>query len=329
MTKSKYEFKGGDNFTGIYRDYHEIMMRNELRGGKGAYRLSWAGTGKSGPSFGGNQMDLAKSQYGRRIFLHILRNAVNELGKPFLNMDEIKRVEEILDKPEQMAGKKLESIFQDIKKIQLALCSEYGKREIDEAYVEEITWRGQRVEKFISFIKSGPGRKFAESREGRCYLFDYHNQYDLSTGGPLHKYLNGEEVKFISGGMLPEFDESQFTNEHFKTYLTYLKYYNVDPGDVTRRIKNIDDYLKLALSLEEAAKQKPEENKTMSASECAKLYEAYMEYITYTTTNSMAAFDSLTREFSRKYPNGSICEQCKAHGFDFDELFSKEAADKL
>ena len=71
MAKNKYEFTGGDNLKGLEAIYHDVMMFNELSSGKGSYKLSDAG-GKSSPSFGGNQMDLAANKHGREVLLDIV-----------------------------------------------------------------------------------------------------------------------------------------------------------------------------------------------------------------------------------------------------------------
>jgi len=61
ISNEKYKFTGGNDLTGLGKLYHEIMMKNELRDGFGAYELSYA-KGKSGLSFGGNQMDMSEDQ---------------------------------------------------------------------------------------------------------------------------------------------------------------------------------------------------------------------------------------------------------------------------
>ena len=60
VSKNNTKFTGGDTLTGIYQLYHQSMMKNELYNGYGAYQLSYAG-GKSGLSFGGNQMDMSEA----------------------------------------------------------------------------------------------------------------------------------------------------------------------------------------------------------------------------------------------------------------------------
>lgn len=248
MTEDNYKFTSG-NLTGIYQDYHNITMKNELKAGQDAYQLGWAGTKRSGPSFGRNQMDIAHNKHGREVLLDILKTAVNARGHPYLNEQEIQSVERALQKPERLMGKKIGDVFEEIDKIQAALSSNYGKQASDKAYIREITSRARHVERFIASVRYGPGRKFVESRVGMCYLFDYENQYGLSIGGPLHRYLNGEEVTLKSGRIIPAFTRDGFTTLHFKDFLKRLKYYSNNPGDVSRRLENIDKYLAHATKL--------------------------------------------------------------------------------
>ncbi len=89
MAKNE-RFTGGDDLTGIHKKYHDIMMKNELRGGMGAYELSWAG-GRSAPSFGGNQMDLGSNIKAPPVFQEIVSNA------GYFSDDEIKTLKNIVN----------------------------------------------------------------------------------------------------------------------------------------------------------------------------------------------------------------------------------------
>lgn len=314
MTENNYEFKGGDNFTGMHRDYHEIMMRNELKKGKGGYKFSWAQTKKSGPSFGGNQMDIAHNKYGREILLDIVSNALDKDGQPILSSELIKEIERILQSPGLMIGKPLEAVFDFVAadKVRAAVSSKYGKQKIDEAYIEEVISRAKTVEKFIANLKDGPGKKFAESRSGKCYLFDYGNQYTLSRDGPLHKHLSGEEAKLKSGKIIPAFSKPKFTRKDFGVFLRSLEYYQRRPDDVDRRIENIEEYLK--------KEEKPKNSNPELHNDCAIIYKAYAAYMGSMAGDVGKSFDELAREFSRKYPEGSIADMCKDQGFDFERF---------
>lgn len=86
--KNKMPFTAGNNLTGIFKLYHEAMMKNELKAGLGAYELNFAG-GKSGFSFGGNQIDLSKRTPFAANIVDILKNATDSKGVSFFTQDEV------------------------------------------------------------------------------------------------------------------------------------------------------------------------------------------------------------------------------------------------
>jgi len=243
--KKNYEFKGGDRLCGIYEDYHHIMMLNELKYGKGAYKLSWAGTENSGLSFGGNQMDIAHNAYGRAIFLKIIQNATHSDGSKILSDSEIRSIEKICSQQDKIIAIPVKKAFSNmVPKIDEALSSGYGKKLIHDAYVNEILSKGCIIEMFIDSLKEGPGKNFARSDIGKIHLFDYSNQYGLSARGPLYKYLNGEKAVLKSGAVLGPITKQDFNLEDFKNdFLFHLKYYKNNPENVIRRLDNITEYV--------------------------------------------------------------------------------------
>lgn len=108
----KVRFTGGDNFTGLLKIYHDVIMKNELHDGKGAYKLSHAG-GESGPSFGGNQMDIAGNEDARKALADIIINAqgkVAELSLSASDIDSIKKKLLPTSKSPQELATKLETL---------------------------------------------------------------------------------------------------------------------------------------------------------------------------------------------------------------------------
>ncbi len=240
------KFKGGDKFKGIYEGYHQVMMKNELRKGIGGYELSWAGTPKSGPSFGGNQIDIAHHAKGRVIFMDIIRNATNEDGSNILSVDEISKIQQIVNHKDKMIGVPIDRLFAGVQdKIDSALQSSYGKRIIHKTYVNEILAKARGIERFIDDLKEGPGKNFAKSEIGKLCIFDFMNQYYIGRDGPLQTFLNGDKYTLKSGKVLGPITKPDFGFEDFKKdFLFNLKYYQARPDDVTRRLKNIDQYIK-------------------------------------------------------------------------------------
>lgn len=67
MSGTWQDFEGDDNLTGFEKVVATILLRNELGGVASGYELSHAVIGKSGYSFGGNQMDLYHNSYARTV----------------------------------------------------------------------------------------------------------------------------------------------------------------------------------------------------------------------------------------------------------------------
>ena len=80
-------FTGGDGLTGFSKLVHNVMMVNELKGGTGAYQLSHAKAGRSGYSFGGNQMDLL--QEGNAHVRELLKDILAHQNVPESTVTEV------------------------------------------------------------------------------------------------------------------------------------------------------------------------------------------------------------------------------------------------
>lgn len=128
----KFEFTGGENLKGFSRLAHIVMMNNELYGGKGAYKLSHALKGRSGYSFGGNQMDLlnAKDPIVRNTFKDILNHHVADKKMDSKVVDDILQIV-------TTRGRTLEP--NQLSLVNEALKSNYGKSTIDSVYEQELS----------------------------------------------------------------------------------------------------------------------------------------------------------------------------------------------
>ncbi|MBN9287986.1 MAG: hypothetical protein BGO43_00570 [Gammaproteobacteria bacterium 39-13] len=190
---SEYKFTGGNSLTGIHKLYHEVMMLNELWNGYGAYEVSYA-AGKSGISFGGNQMDMHDNKKTAEKFTNILISATDNAGKHFFTQGEVKMIvgNEFVNLIQN--GEVVLSMLGDnLASINAALSSVYGRARIDQLYVSEIKNGAEHIEKVIEKITNAAAKKFYDSDLGRVLLFDYHNQYDLKFDGRfLADYINGK-----------------------------------------------------------------------------------------------------------------------------------------
>ena len=196
--KKTYECTGGNDLTGLMSVYHEAMMKNELKEGKGAYKLSWAG-GKSAPSFGGNQMDLAAKQEYRNIFLDIMESAEGLGGNKIISAEnyqaisnvlgvEVKKVDEKITKnvdknrniQKELTGKQASDLFttSQLEKIGLALDSQYGHQKINAAFQQHMAETANHIDNIPE--SGGAAKAFYSTDLGKALLVDYHNQLILT-----------------------------------------------------------------------------------------------------------------------------------------------------
>jgi Ca2+-binding RTX toxin-like protein len=193
-------FRGGDDLkNGLEKGLHNVLSKTELQDGAGAYNLSFAG-GKSGFSYGGNQMDLGGRDEKHEAdvkFIEILKNACDSNGKRIVNPELLDT--KIIEKREHTAiGVPLEAKFnkQELAQINAALSSDYGRKVIDAAYKKEIKDTITHVELVIkNDIKNPEIQKELSNEVWKVRLADYHNQMVLGRGGPLVKFFNGEAVE--------------------------------------------------------------------------------------------------------------------------------------
>lgn len=187
----------------MYKLYHEVMMKNELAGGHGAYELSYAG-GKSGFSFGRNQIDLSQNMDFSKKIVDILKNATDSKGVSFFTQDEVLYIAGKDNTNLTQSQKTLESAFSDnLPKIQAALSSEYGISKIDELYLHEIETDAKHIETATATakMKNPAAKAFYETDVGKLLLFDYNNQFYIELDGAfLKKYIDGvlnDDVKVV------------------------------------------------------------------------------------------------------------------------------------
>lgn len=189
----------GDDFTGTQKVLHEMIMNNELCGGYGAYKVSYADTqdpkNQSGLSFGVNQMDMSKDRDFADVFINILENAKDKNGNLIVGESTFKKIikENNFTKthktPEQVFGKNLPLV-------NAALSSEYGINKINNTYLSELNNDMTHIDKAISLMKNPAAKAFYDNDAGRTWLYDYHNQYNLNLDGKdakfMNDYINGE-----------------------------------------------------------------------------------------------------------------------------------------
>jgi hypothetical protein len=312
-------FTGGDNLTGLLKMYHEVMMKNELYDGKGAYKLSYAG-GESGPSFGGNQMDIAANKDARKILFTIIVNANNKVADLFLNSSAITALKnklvpdpeiktdfkDLLGAPEQVFGAKMTNTINKL------LASDYGRQAIDQAYVSEIQKKAEKIEEIVAGIKQPAAQKFYSTTQGKVLLFDFDNQYSITKSGPEAKL-----VHFLNDGKTTTYSKNnisfseQYNIDHHKQFVMGTKQAQ-NPQfmkNSAMRISNIENILGASQKVEVTSSTQP--NKTTKIEYINKLIAlitAKIQAIVTTTTANLQNkiqedFDKDKTLLNKKYQN--------------------------
>lgn len=181
----KQRFTGGDELTGFEKYLHHVLMLNELGGGVGGYELADAKIGKSGYSFGGNQMDLSNNREARNILRDIL--LIKNLSK--------EQIKASLEKFEKKGKFDHFSTNSDVSLINAALGSEEGVKEINKAYVKEIKANAEHIDSVIKKAHKDL-QPFLKDPVVKLILADYHNQFHLDANGKMHNLLKGKTVQF-------------------------------------------------------------------------------------------------------------------------------------
>ncbi|MDH4188215.1 MAG: hypothetical protein OEV08_14585, partial [Nitrospira sp.] len=179
---------------------NQVLIQNEL-GGASPYALSSATAGRSGYSFGVPQYDLsvagntAGNVTVRDLFKDILRNVTDsngnyliDDGNPATSRLNDSLVDALYNKAIQVGGGSLlpgEKVL-----LNAALNSTYGRQNIDGVLDDTLQLRIDAANRVIA-LTAGSDRAFLESDLGKLFLCDYENQYTITPGGALEKFVQG------------------------------------------------------------------------------------------------------------------------------------------
>lgn len=196
-------FTGGDKLEGLEKKIHEAFMVTELNSGKDAYKISYGEEkegGKSGLSFGGNQMDLVngKDEY-KELFINIMADAKNQADNFIISKEDLKTIKLVY----LTRGKYPSTVFGDLlPKVNSALASKYGVEKINEMYSTELKGKIQHVKEAIALLTHEDNKKLLNTDPWIVKLVDFHNKFNIELPQKgkdfkdysILKFLNGEEV---------------------------------------------------------------------------------------------------------------------------------------
>jgi len=223
----------------------EILTQNEL-GGASPYALSFAG-GRSGYSFGVTQLDVTNNPDALDVFELILLNAKDSNGNYIIDdgdpntprgtVDNIqdRKVLDLLNKALNPAGGTSLPVGSSNRAlIDAALNSTYGRQQVEAADDVQLQLDIDAANRVIGLV-AGADQAFLQSDIGKLFLCDYANQLDITVGGPLERFVQGQTVFGITKQGTLGVDD--LLNFYFRTLQA-----RQTPHDPVRRFGNIAQF---------------------------------------------------------------------------------------
>jgi hypothetical protein len=250
-TAKNIKFTGGGGLNlqdGLIYGIHKTMMLNELSGGRGAYCISNAIKGNSGPSFGPFQYDLGANTHGRKLLETIINNDTSNI----INDYELVQIKQHLYKPFKNFTASDKEVYESLRpKIDKLLSSSQSGAidAINEDYIKQLQKKAMHVEHIISEIKNPHNKIYVQNNmAAQLIIADTFNQFGavdargLSVPKQLLAVLNATEPKVID---IPH-SRRRFNvagNIDINDLVSYklnTNYGQGNPKDTLRRISNID-----------------------------------------------------------------------------------------
>lgn len=247
---SNETFSGGDSLEPGSMQYytHRAMMRNELRGGQGAYELSNAVLGASGPSFGPFQYDLGGNQHGRDLLESIAAGAKDAQGNLIVSAQDLSSIKQHLYKPFDSFSADDRHVYAQMKpKIDQSLSSASGVQAVNQDYLPGVDAKVNAMNSIAAGIQNEANRNFVQnSPVAKLIVLDTANQYGPPVNNGLKTFLNmskDDPAMPMPGRTHPATItvEGEFGLKDLIRYKLETQYGQNDAGakDVLRRISNI------------------------------------------------------------------------------------------
>ena len=187
-------FSGGNGLVPGSMEHraYEIMMKSELRNGKGAYEIGNAGAAASGPSFGPFQYDVGANQDGRHLLESIATNATDAQGHRIISDRELESIKSHLYKPFNTFTEADRTVYTQMKpKLDAALSSDEGVRAIDADFVPGIQKKVAVMNAVVDGMTTEPNKTFVQHSDvAKLILIDTKNQYGKAVNDGLKAFVN-------------------------------------------------------------------------------------------------------------------------------------------
>ena len=242
-------FSGGNGLVPGSMEHraYEIMMKSELRNGRGAYEIGNAGAAASGPSFGPFQYDVGANQDGRHLLESIAANATDFQGHRIISDQELESIKSHLYKPFNTFTEADRSVYTQMKpKLDAALSSDAGVRAIDADFVPAIQKKVASMNAVVDGMTTEPNKTFVQHSDvTKLILIDTKNQYGKAVNNGLKSFVDRTKddpamnMPGRSGGTTIKVD-GEFGLDDMIRYKLETQYGQNNQGakDVLRRISH-------------------------------------------------------------------------------------------
>ncbi|EHO84458.1 hypothetical protein [Fusobacterium ulcerans] len=172
-----------------------VIALNEISGNENVIcKFSYAG-GKSGYSFGRSQFDVTHNARARNFLKNICGFSNQDMEK-LLNLDK------------------------DINHLNERL-------KLFRAYIDKLD--KEHIQQMVNYVASLEGLPEFENEKTFAHLVDYHNQFNLSKNGLMHRFIKSKKI---------------ITSQDILNFKLELKWGKERPQDVKRRYNNIENNYK-------------------------------------------------------------------------------------
>ncbi|KRA35822.1 hypothetical protein ASD68_05435 [Rhodanobacter sp. Root627] len=191
---SEKKFSGGDAFPRDSLEYRTylIMMKSELRDGAGAYEMSNAVSGRSGPSFGPFQYDIGSNQNGRNLLESITETAIDVQSRRILSNEELEDIKGHFYKPFGEFTAADSALYDRLEpKLNAALSSDAGIKAINADFVPGVQQKVAAVNAVVDGMTETPNKTFMSGNDAaKLILIDTRNQYGDAVNDGLKKFIS-------------------------------------------------------------------------------------------------------------------------------------------
>ena len=123
--------------------------------------------------------------------------------------------------------------------INSSLSSDYGKQKINENFNIDIDNGISKIEGVINKVTDAENKAFLQTDLGKLFLIDYNNQFNITLGMQMERFLQGELVALGENNVVWVQIKGKLGIEDLLNFYLNTKYGQDHPADLIRRFSNI------------------------------------------------------------------------------------------